>query len=256
MTPPSFTVLVTRAETPQQNLRQLLEAEGATVLEMPTLLITPPSSWDPLDAALSHLPDYDWLLLTSGNAVTFFMQRFHSQQRDPQWLRDVSIAVVGEKTAQVLAQFGLTPKVIPKEFVAEALLPHLAGARQILFPRVESGGGTELTQALRHQGSRVDEVPAYESRCPPHGDPQVWEALAAGRVDVMTFASSKTVEHCVQLAKQDGIPLQVVARPKLAVIGPKTAATCERLLGRVDIQAQPYTLEGLVQAIVRDRFGG
>lgn len=247
------TVLVTRADTPQQNLRFLLEQAGAEVLEMPTLAITPPSSWQPLDQALTHLADYDWLILTSANAVTFFMARLHHHGCDSRALAGIQIAVVGEKTAQILEHYGLKPDCIPAEFVAAALLPHLTTAKRILFPRVESGGRDDLTTALRQQGSRVDEVPAYESRCPAQGDPAIWAACQAGEVQVITFTSSKTVQHFVQLWQQSGIPKTSLDGIKLAVIGPKTAATCRELLGRVDIQAQPYTLEGLVQSLIHSQ---
>ncbi|MEO0854842.1 MAG: uroporphyrinogen-III synthase, partial [Cyanobacteria bacterium J06648_11] len=36
---------------------------------------------------------------------------------------------------------------------------------------------------------------------------------------------------------------------QIAAIGPKTADTCTELLGRTDICAEEYTLEGLVEAI-------
>ncbi|HEY9674326.1 MAG TPA: hypothetical protein V6D11_22995, partial [Waterburya sp.] len=37
----------------------------------------------------------------------------------------------------------------------------------------------------------------------------------------------------------------------IASIGPQTTAACRQLLGRVDIEAQEYTLEGLTHAIVQ-----
>ncbi|NEO28225.1 MAG: uroporphyrinogen-III C-methyltransferase, partial [Kamptonema sp. SIO4C4] len=59
------TILVTRAAQQSSRFSQLLEAEGARVLEMPALEIKPPSSWQALDDAIAELPTFSWLLLTS-----------------------------------------------------------------------------------------------------------------------------------------------------------------------------------------------
>ncbi|HBL13561.1 MAG TPA: hypothetical protein DD379_19620, partial [Cyanobacteria bacterium UBA11162] len=37
----------------------------------------------------------------------------------------------------------------------------------------------------------------------------------------------------------------------IASIGPQTSKTCHELLGRVDVEAKEYTLEGLTQAIIQ-----
>jgi uroporphyrinogen-III synthase len=70
---------------------------------------------------------------------------------------------------------------------------------------------------------------------------------------VVTFASSKTVRHGCQLFQQGLGPnwRRSVDSVAIASIGPKTSETCHELLGRVDIEAQEYTLEGLTQAITR-----
>ncbi|MGQ9837311.1 MAG: uroporphyrinogen-III C-methyltransferase [Cyanobacteriota bacterium] len=248
------TVLVTRSEGQSQALRELLQEQGARVLEMPTLVISPPTSWDPLDTAIANLSRFDWLLLTSANAVTHFFARLHQQRRDSRALHKLKVAVVGAKTAAVLAQYGIHADLVPSEFVAEALLeiwPQPVTGQRILLPRVQSGGRDDLVQGLRQQGAVVEEIPAYESACPSEADPQVVAALKAGQVDILSFTSSKTVQHFVQLLRQAGLGSEVWDPPlQIAAIGPKTAETCLALLGRVDIQAEEYTLEGLVQAMV------
>ncbi|HIK20259.1 MAG TPA: uroporphyrinogen-III C-methyltransferase [Synechococcus sp. M44_DOE_062] len=248
------TVLVTRSEGQSPAFRELLQAQGARVLEMPTLVIQPPSSWDPLDAAIAHLGQFNWLLLTSANGVQAFFERLHRQGRDSRALHPVQVAVVGSKTASVLAQYGIHPDLMPQEFMAEALLqvwPEPIPGQRILFPRVESGGREEVVQGLRQRGAEVVEVAAYQSACPATADPQVVEALKAHQVDIFTFASSKTVQHFAHLIQQAGLGPEVWDPPvQIAAIGPKTAETCKAVFGRVDIEAQEYTLEGLVAALI------
>jgi uroporphyrinogen III methyltransferase/synthase len=249
------TILITRAAGQSSQFAELLTAQGARVIEMPALEIRPPSTWEPLDQAIAALPTFHWLLLTSANAVNFFLQRLLYHQQDSRALANLKIAVVGKKTAAVLKQWGLQPDFIPPDFVADSLVSHFPGpveGKRLLFPRVESGGRDMLVREFSRTGADVVEVAAYESGCPLEPDAAAIAALQNRRVDVITFASSKTVEHTAQLLDQalgtDWRPiLETVA---MASIGPKTSEACAKRFGRVDIEPAEYTLEGLTQAII------
>ncbi|MBW4691691.1 MAG: uroporphyrinogen-III C-methyltransferase [Lyngbya sp. HA4199-MV5] len=249
------TILVTRSATQSSQLSDRLKRDGATVIEMPALEIVPPSSWQALDDALTRLSEFDWLLLTSANSVDYFFERLATQIRDLRALAGIKIAVVGDKTAQKLEQRGLKPDFVPPEFVADSLAAHfpasLSGA-SILFPRVESGGRDVLVKDFTSRGADVTEVPAYQSLCPTTIDPVALAALQARTVNVITFASAKTVKHFCQLLEQsqpDATWQAWLEGVCIASIGPQTTKACANLLGRVDAEAEEYTLEGLVQAI-------
>jgi uroporphyrinogen III methyltransferase/synthase len=270
------TILVTRAASQAGQFTRSLEELGATVIEMPTLEIGPPSSWRELDEAIAHLDDFDWLILTSTNGVDFFFDRLKVQQNgDAGFYSNIKIAVVGEKTAQRLERLELQPDFIPPNFVADSLVQHfpepLPGLR-ILFPRVESGGREVLVKEFSSQGAKVREVAAYESRCPATIAPKALEALQNQTIDIITFASSKTVQnfcHLLQEANLEDAPPKdrnlkdphlkggdtswqsLLKSVCIASIGPQTSKTCETLLDRVDVEAQEYTLDGLVQAILQ-----
>ncbi|NEQ44247.1 MAG: uroporphyrinogen-III synthase [Leptolyngbya sp. SIOISBB] len=249
------TVLVTRAAGQSSQFTELLRTVGLKVLEMPALEICPPTSWQPLDEAIAQLNTYDWLILTSANAVTFCWQRLQTVG-NPADLKRLKLAVVGTKTASVLQQQGFQADFIPPDFVADSLVatfPEPVQGLRILFPRVESGGRAVLVREMTAAGATVTEVPAYESGCPQVPDATAISALKSGQVQVLTFASSKTVRHTCKLLRQGlgeswGDYLETVA---IASIGPKTSDTCHELLGRVDIEATEYTLEGLTKAITQ-----
>ncbi len=248
------TILVTRAASQSRQFTDLLEAAGAQVIEMPTLEIGPPSSWRDLDRAIAHIDDFDWLILTSTNAVDYFLDRLEVVTGERTFYSNIKIAVVGEKTAQRLLRFGVQPDFIPRNFVADALVsnfPEPLGGLRVLFPRVESGGREVLVKEFTSLGAKVREVAAYESRCPERITPAALQALQTGQVDVVTFASSKTVKHFCQLVEQaDAQWQQWLTNIAIAAIGPQTSQACESLLGRVDVEATEYTLDGLTQAIV------
>lgn len=248
------TILITRAAEQSSTFADLLTAQGATVVDLPALAMRPPSSWAGVDGAIAVLPSFHWLILTSANAVTFFLDRLLEQGKDLRALSTLKLAVVGRKTAAVLCQRGLLPDFMPPDYVADALVDHfpasVAGQR-LLFPRVESGGREVLVQEFTAAGAEVVEVAAYESGCPKAPDPNALTALKTGRVDVITFASSKTVVHTAQLLEQ-GLGERwraVLEGVAIASIGPKTSDTCRQVLGRVDIEPAEYTLDALTEAI-------
>ncbi|MGK7927459.1 MAG: uroporphyrinogen-III C-methyltransferase [Spirulina sp.] len=251
------TVLVTRAAEQSSNFTDLLLECGATVVEMPALEIIPPSSWQALDDAIASLESFHWLILTSSNAVHYFLKRLETLDRDLRSLGNLKIAVVGKKTAKILKEYHLNPDFIPPNFVADSLAEHfpdrLAGLK-ILFPRVETGGRQVLVKELKEKGANIVEVPAYQSVCPDRIDPDILKALKGRSVDIITFASSKTVKNCDRLFKDALNPQEleeILASCCLASIGPQTSKTCLELFDRVDVEAKEYTLEGLTDAIVR-----
>ncbi|MDY6938954.1 MAG: uroporphyrinogen-III C-methyltransferase [Cyanobacteriota bacterium] len=245
------TILVTRSVGQSSEFTDRLVGAGATAISMPTLEIVPPSSWNDLDRCLDRLADFDWLILTSANGVEAFFDRLFFGGKDARHLAGLKIAVVGRKTAHSLQQQGLKPDFIPPNFVADSLVesfPESVAEKTILFPRVESGGREVLVRQLSDRRAQVVEVAAYESRCPEAIAPEPLTALQQQAIDIITFASSKTVKHfCQLIEKTGGISLEGV---RIASIGPQTSQTCRELLGRVDVEAAEYTMEGLYRALL------
>jgi len=254
------TILVTRSAGQASQFTDLLTNQGAKVIEMPTLAITPPTSWEMLDQAIADLASYNWLILTSANAVESFFGRLQQANKDSRALHSLQVAVVGRKTAEVLANYGIAPDLVPTDFVADSLIEaflaipnHVLTDKKMLFPRVQSGGREILVEQLQQHGAIVDAIPAYESGCPDAINADALAAIQNQSLDAIAFASSKTVKHFCQLldrvaAKE--IWQDWIANTKIASIGPQTSKTCYELLGRVDCEAVEYTLEGLVDSII------
>ncbi|MCS7147661.1 MAG: uroporphyrinogen-III synthase [Geminocystis sp.] len=252
------TVLITRAADSNATFRQLLESLGAQVLEMPALEIIPPSSWQALDNNIQNLESFDWLIFTSANGVQYLFQRLDVLGKNIRQFSHLKIAVVGKKTAQFLSHYGISPHFVPPDFIADSLASHFPEqlqGKKILLPRVETGGRDLLVQQLTQKGATVVEVAAYQSVCPEKMDDTVWKAFVNKTIDVITFASSKTVRNFHQILSQTlqhhpHYNLPSLLQPVIiASIGPQTSATCREVLGRVDVEAKEYTLEGLAQSL-------
>jgi len=250
------TVVVTRAERQLGEARRRFEQAGARVLDLPALVIGPPDAWGPLDDALTELDDFHWLVFSSSNGVDAVEQRLEriggNLASRP---RALKIAAVGAKTAERLETLRAPADFVPPAFVAESLIEHFpvsGWGLRLLLPRVQSGGRSVLGDAFGEAGARVVEVAAYESRCPQSMPPATAAALGERRIDAITFSSGKTVLHSRQLLEQTfGNPWgELLKRVALISIGPQTSRACRELLGRVDGEADPHDLEGVVASCI------
>lgn len=248
------TILVTRSAGQSSQFGDRLQEAGAQVVEMPALVIGPPSTWGPLDRAIAQLSTYNWLILTSTNAVDYFFHRLETTHPDSQTLKHLKIAVVGKKTAESLQSRGFVPNFIPPNFVADSLVTHFPdplGGCKILFPRVETGGRDVLVKEFSQQGAEVTEVPAYESGCPDRIPPEALKFLQNRAIHAMTFASSKTVQNFYHLTTQEpSLPDNWLEGVFIASIGPETSKACKTWLGRLDAEAKEYTLDGLTATLL------
>jgi len=246
-------VLVTRTREQASVLARRLRDLGAEAVELPTIRIAPPSDWEPLDAAVRALPEYDWVVFTSANGVRFFWQRLELLELDARAFHGVRLAAIGPATAAELAARGLQADYVPEEYVAEAVatgiasVSDLAGCR-VLLPRADIAR-TALADLLGEAGARVDEVAAYRTLQPaPEGD--LRDLLE--RITVATFTSSSTVQNLAAMAAEAGLDLgEALSGATVACIGPITANTARDLGLEVDVVAGEYTIDGLVEALVR-----
>lgn len=244
------TILVTRAASQASQFNQMLIERGAQVIDLPALEIREPKSWEDVDSAIATLHKFDWLILTSANAVHYFLDRLLHNGQDLRALASLKIAVVGKKTNHVLQQRGLSADFIPPDFVADSLIasfPEDPAGKKLLFPRVEQGGREVLVKTMTAKGAVVAEVAAYESACPDSIPPAAKLALENSTVDIITFASSKTVRHFAQLMERTfGEDWRSILEDvAVASIGPQTSRDCQELLGKVTLEAKEYTLAGL-----------
>lgn len=248
-------IIVTRAREQSFSFVERLECLGAETLECPTIEIRPPYDLTDLDRVLAELPSFDWVIFTSQNGVTVFFDRLIRGNGDVRDLGTARLGAIGPATAEALRERGLRVDVVPGEFRAEDLARHLGSevrGKRVLLPRA-AGARDVLPRVLTDAGAEVVEIITYRSVRPVALSEAARYALANGRVDVITFTSSSTVRHFVELLADAG-GLEI-GGARIACIGPVTSETARSLGLRVDIEARAYTTEGLVTALV-DYFSG
>jgi uroporphyrinogen III methyltransferase/synthase len=238
-------VLVTRAPHQAQSLAAALGELGAAVLLQPVIKVLPPDDWAPVDQALAHLHDFDWLVFSSVNGVRAVLDRLLEKQ-DLRALGHIKVAAIGPGTAAELALYHLRADVVPDEYRAESLADALrseaAAQKRFLLARA-SRGREVLAEELTNHGGLVEQVVVYTSRDITTPDPEVAELLAAGRLDWVTVTSSAIARSLVALYGE------ALRTTRLASISPITSATLAELGHRPAVEAQEYTMTGLVDAI-------
>tara|TARA_Y100001968_G_scaffold45599_1_gene35627 strand:- start:7045 stop:7839 length:795 start_codon:yes stop_codon:yes gene_type:complete len=250
-------VIVTRAQDQQGECKQLFKELGARVLDFPSLIIGPPIDWKPLDNSLQELDSFHWIIFSSSNGVNAVYERLKKKELSLSSLPiTLKIAAVGRKTADALNKKGVKVDFIPPDFVADSLIDNFpvsgAGLR-ILLPRVQTGGRTILAEAFNAAGSDVIEVPAYESICPKTIPEETVVEFRKHQVDLLTFTSAKTALHVAKLLQKyfGDQWLQEIRNVKLISIGPQTSKSCRKYFKRVDQEATPHDVNGLVEACIK-----
>ncbi|HCG99133.1 MAG TPA: uroporphyrinogen-III C-methyltransferase, partial [Actinobacteria bacterium] len=247
-------ILVTRAKEQAGAFTDLLADLGGQAIEIPTIKIADPDSFDALDRALERLENgsgYDWIIFTSANGVEYFIERMKNLDKDIRILAGSKIAVIGPATARAVKKLLMNIEIMPKEFVAEGLIDEFdregVEGKSILIPRAKVARNI-LPDTLRQMGAEVDVAEAYQTVLENAAALRIKELLAEGVIDIATFTSPSTIDNFAKLVGSD---LQrLIDGLAIAVIGPVTADAVKKLGLNVDIVAGEYTIPGLVEAIV------
>ncbi len=236
-------VVVTRAADQAGELLQELAELGAEVVALPVIALAPPSDGGrALRAVSASLASADWVVLTSANGAARLLEAVP----DARAFGRARIAAIGPGTAATLAAAHLLADLVPPEYVAESLLAAFPspppGGGRVLLVRAEVARDL-LPEGLRRLGWEVEVVPAYRT-VRPGADPA---ALASARgADWVTLTASSTVTGFAAL-----IGGASAFSGRVAAIGPVTAEAARRAGFRVDAEASPHTIPGLVEALVR-----
>jgi uroporphyrinogen III methyltransferase / synthase len=236
------TVVVTRAREQASELSTRLGALGANVVELPAIQVVP------VDFAVPDLETFAWIVFTSANGVDAFFDRgLAPARRDARALAPVRIAAIGPGTAAALARRGLRADLVPERFVAESMLDAFpAGSGRVLLARAETARDV-LPEGLAALGYDVEILAVYRTE-PAPADPGALARLRTepAAVDAITFTSSSTVDNFCAAVGSLAEP-----QPLVVSIGPVTSATARSHGLRVDAEADPHTIDGVAEAVVR-----
>lgn len=243
-------ILVTRGASQAPKLSDGLRELGAVPIEVPVLEIVPPESYEPLDAAVRDLGQYDWLIVTSSNTVRVLAERAAAVGVSFAKFAPQQVGAVGAATEKAARDAGLTVAFTPKEYVAESLSDELKdkiAGKRVLLARAAIARDV-IPDALRAAGATVDVVDAYRNVVPAAAPQQLRHAFARG-LDAVTFTSSSSVTHFAEAAQGCGLPFPFPYISAIS-IGPITSQTLRDLNWPPAAEADPHDIAGLTAAVV------
>lgn len=234
-------VAVTRSMHQSKKLGDILAEKGASVIFLPTIEISPIEPNERLISSIYTIEDYDFIVFTSANGVSIFIEKLFESGRDLRALHNAKIIPIGEATAELLRSNGIIPDFIPDRFISEGIIDILKRlsikGKKFLLPRAEKARDIIETY-IKNQGGICDVIPVYKAVLPDK------VPLFSERPDIITFTSSSTANNFIELYGKDVLMDAVVAS-----IGPVTTDTLKKHGISVHIEAKRYDIKGLVDAI-------
>ncbi|MEM7582017.1 MAG: uroporphyrinogen-III synthase [Acidobacteriota bacterium] len=238
-------VVVTRAAHQAERLLRELRDRGAEAVPLPLIELTPPPDPHALERAVELLPEIDWLVFTSANAVAALMPRVSGPLETP-------CAVVGAATARALKGYGVEASLVasvPRATgLLEALLPRLELGAHVLVPQA-ADARPELVNGLTAAGVAVTAVTAYGKRQPPAAESQARELFTGSTIGWVSFTSPRIARNFASLFGDDWPHRR--DEIKALSIGPVTSSALHALGVEAVIEAPRPSDTGLVDALLQ-----
>ena len=196
-------IVITRSAAQSEALARELTARGAIPVVLPLVAFAEPEDFAPLDTTIAEIERFDWMILTSAQAVRALVKRGEETKRGLVGSDSkLKIACVGPVTAEAARQAGLAIEYVAETHtgagLAEELKGRLTGAR-VLLPRSDRAN-PELPVALKRYSAEVSEVIAYRTLRPTAADERNLSQIADGTADAILFFSPSAVHHFAELA--------------------------------------------------------
>lgn len=223
-------VVVTRAEEQSKALVQALREKGAVPLLAPMVAFAPADHPGLLDEAIRTMGRYDWVFLTSQNAVRALEERCEVLGiRLGEAARKCKIAAVGPATAETAKDAGLKLQYVAVRHQGTALAEELAEkikSKSVLLPRSDRAN-PELLKKCKELGARPEEVVAYKTLRPPGRDLVKTEAILREGADAVLFFSPSAVNHLQEVLGDEKF-LELSKSALFVAIGPVTEAALRK----------------------------
>lgn len=244
-------VVVTRAAVQSNELFEELSARGATVRQLPLVSFEPPDDYAPMDAVLTSIQSFDWVLFTSANAVQALERRAeHLGIRFDAVSNLPLAAAVGPATSGAAEAAGFSVEYVAADHSGAGLARELGAelcGKKVLLPRSDRAN-PDLPATLRRSGAIVTEVVAYRNLPPSSTDrSKLHENLKDG-VDGILFYSPSAVQNFLELLGRERLAT-VQGRAVMVAIGHATSAALSSAGIQRIARAPDTTTKAVVEAL-------
>lgn len=238
-------ILVTRNKEKQKKVADKINELGGQAVSLPLINI------EYNEFEMPDLSQYGAILFNSANSVIGFMNKI----KDMRQLANVKIGVVGTKTAEEMENYKIIPDFYPKEYTVERLAAESVKFtnpnERVLFV-VSNISPVDTEKYDKLYGRKYEKVVVYSTEQVKIEEEKVEREVR--KSDILMFLSSSTFESFVKNLGIDDLnkteKLKNILDGKvIASIGPVTTKTIEKYGIKVNIEAEKYTEDGLLNTI-------
>ncbi|MDO9493534.1 hydroxymethylbilane synthase [Acetobacterium sp.] len=244
-------IIVTRSREQSSQMVEKITELGGNAIEFPTIKIVPINE-AACDEKVKCLTDYSHIIFTSINGVEIFFDSLTRCGKDARAFGNLHITAIGEGTKNALLARGLQADFVPDKYVGEelvsGLVPLLNKDSRVLIPRSKNARIYVVEELSKI--CPVDEIQSYETIREDHATVDPLEMLNNKEIDYITFTSSTTVQFFIE--KIGAAHIDAINSAKAVSIGPQTSKKCLEFGIDVDIEAETYTIQGMLDAILKD----
>ena len=244
-------VLVTRPLPQADRLCELIESEGGKAIKMPLLSVEALPESDVVLEKLLSMTDFNVGIFISQNAAFHTLKILHDQCS---LLKNLQVIAIGEETAGILKQAGITDVIYPeKQSSSEQLLelgilqPENINGRKVIIFRGE-GGRELLARELQKRGALVEYLEVYR-RSSVHYDRNAIEDICnRQRPDCIVITSGESLQNLFDMLSSE--QKDYMFSLPMIVLSKRVASMAEKLGARMSpVITRNTSDQGIVSAI-------
>lgn len=242
-------IVVTRPKELISQMADRLRKQGAEVLELPAIALSPVEDDRKIQECLERLEKYQWIAFTSPSGVKIFFEFLRKNGKDIRALGKAKIAAIGKGTKRELEERGIYPDLMPEVFDGASLGKKMAECCEenshILIPRAAIGNTEIIRELSVRKDLVVDDVATYETRYEVQSVIDETGAFERGEIAYAVFTSASTVRGFVH-----ALPGLEYSKVKAVCIGKQTAAQAKEY-GMHTYTAKEASIDSLVELVIQ-----
>ena len=228
--------------TPLMNKSIKNAATDFDITELP-LIKAVPINFDLFSKA--DIAHFSHIVFTSANGVKIFFEYLQKSKTDIRTLRDTKFSVVGKKTANALASYGIYADMVPQIHsgleLARLMCEKCSKNDNILLIRAENGAST-IPNILSENNINFTDMHLY--RTETDNSKQELLNLCLNDTDYVILSSGSAAKAFSEMADTSNI--------KLISIGNETTKSAEKCGLKIYKTADNATAESIIDCIRRD----
>ncbi|WP_280769810.1 uroporphyrinogen-III synthase [Salipaludibacillus daqingensis] len=249
--------LNTRAGHQANSLTYEIERRGGISIEIPLIAIQPPENIQQRNKELMRIMKSDWLIFTSVNSFHYTCEALEECGFEvSKVIGSKKVAVVGEKTKEIVGEYGFYVDVCPEEkFDAEHLAVSLINASHstdsFFYPR-SSQSRKVLVDTLLDSGRFVYEMVAYETVMNDQYQTKLNHLLKNNELDIV-LVTSPSIVHSFFKQVDENVISSIKEKIMFVAIGRVTAEALSRYDILKVLVPDNYTIESMLDIVEEEQ---